>query len=80
MYNILIPAGTLVQRDDSQMIRLACDVYVEAERNWVAGGCYDYFCAGHQWSVGSGCVRDMDSFPVVSVGYRHPEGLVVLMG
>lgn len=53
---IRIPEGTRVQRDDSRMVTLACDVIVEAHRNMAAGGCYDYECAGHQWSVASGCV------------------------
>jgi hypothetical protein len=73
--SILIPSGTIVQRDDSKLITLVADVYVDAEYN-AASGCYNYSAAGRQWCVSRGCVAVQSE----TIGaMRYKDGLVTFI-
>lgn len=55
MYNILIQSGTIVQRDDGQLVTLVGIVCIDAERQ--SDGGYQYRLGNHTYYASAGTVR-----------------------
>ena len=83
-FSIHIPAGTKVQRDDSQMVTLVADVYIDdAVYAAECGGGYYYHVAGHDYYVCDLTYigRAVQNQPETEVyGWRHKDGLVTMVG
>lgn len=78
MFQAIIRAGTLVQRDDSSMIRLACDVFVEGGRDPLSE-CFRYSCGGREYETAWGLVeigREVDPTTELREVWSHHDGLV----
>jgi len=79
MFQAIIRQGTLVQRDDSRMIRLACDVIVEGGRDPLSE-CFRYSYGGHEYETAWGLVeigKEVDRTTEPCEVWSHQDGLVV---
>lgn len=77
-YEAIIRKGVIVQRDDSAMVRLACDIYVEGYREPVSE-CFRYTSGGRDYRTAWGLVeigREVDPTTKAVTICQHPEGLV----